>query len=113
MPGPSLRFAQYPANLLAQRRARRAGQKSGVQVSLNGAGADARPCFVQRLPPIHADHVAARIAKILQEARCPGSKMNRRNAGAFQLLKNISRIRMNEARVIFPGKASNPTVEQL
>ena len=86
-------------------------EDGAVEVALHAAVvADLLPAPVERDPPVEPDHVAARVAHLLEQRRRAGAEVDRR---AVDRGEDARRVRLHELLVVLRRERSDPRVEEL
>ena len=86
-------------------------QDGAVEVALHAAVvADLLPAPVERDPPVEPDHVAARVAHLLEQRRRAGAEVDRR---AVDRGEDARRVRLHELLVVRRRERADPRVEEL
>ena len=93
----------------------RTEQQRRIEIALDAAvGADALPRFVERRPPVGADHVAAGLAQLVED-RCRCRRRNESSArrSAASAIEDLLRVRQDELAVVGRVQRADPRVEHL
>src|SRR5687767_4918612 len=91
VPRPAVRAREHVVGR-GQRAIDRTQEDGGIEVALNRAiEADALPRFVERRPPVGADHLTARVAQISKDRAGAHAEVNRRNLERFEMLEDPPR----------------------
>ena len=89
-------------------------QHDGIQVTLNrDARTEPASGFIQRHPPVHADHRTARLAHQLQQGRRPRAKVDQRDILSLEPIEDEPDMGLHVLTVVLGAQAAHPTVKEL
>ena len=92
----------------------RSEQQRRIQIALNAAVvAQIAPRFVERLPPVDADDVAARLGDLGQDCRRADAEMDERDARVGERVEDPLRVRQRELAVVGAAECAGPGIEHL
>src|SRR5437899_4402474 len=85
-----------------------------IQIALNrDARTEPAPGFIDRHPPVHADHRAARLAHQLQQGRRSCAEVDQRDVLALEAVEDEPDVGLHVLAVVLRTQAADPTVKEL